>query len=785
MSALFVAPAALGGVHLPVVVLLFVLTGISALTGIARRVKLSTPIKISALNLALGLLSFWALVQCIPIPGGLLGILSPYVHQIWMDSSQLVGITENWHALSLQPEASADRALRFATLTLASISANNLRLRDLERRLIPFGFAAGLVISLFLGVLHRFLELHQFFGTYDPGVGPKLTTFISSNHAAAAFGLGAIVAGLRLWRSIQTSNRPTVVANSLALCIALIVVIESNSTGVFLAIGGVGLLVLLRFVATISKKYAGFFGLIILASAAMAGLFFSQPDSLQTRLELNRAALTGSVHAWCVGFGAGTTETALPKFIDWSIIQDTRLRTIETEPIEWLFTYGWLVAGIVILLLFTYLIPMRQNPNDSWSDRKSYYFLAAWIVAVYFAAISMMHFPFLALGVSLPAVVILESFQRRAYSHRRPPTHDSFVRYRQISTPIILGFTFVMIGCGALGAWISSPSQKGLKQRIFETPSDATLFATLTREEMAKDQHVQAEVFAARALELEPTARMHLLHALTLAANKRGEEAVADYLVVGQSHLAARAAREAAAILPPKLAAQAIPQDRYWREARDAAMKARGKEAGVDFALALVDEHPKSALAAQVAIETYWQRKDYDVAELWARLLIADGRADADGNPIGHGLLIQTLLKSNRIDQARTEANRAMEFVPGDPVIERAVIQLRPSKPADAQKADIEVVTTAHGLYCHSAHSGQERKFCELARAWIAEAGGDLETAEETLKGLTERFDTATPLAEFYVRTNQCAALRTLNLGWRDKPDSEKVATMAARCGVL
>jgi hypothetical protein len=793
--AIFVAPLMLGTVHRQTTGILLAMMTLSACLFLYSNRRSRFPTRLPASFVALGILALWSTLQTIPIPAMVLSLISPHASDIWRASLEIIGLQPGWHAISMQPSASSQAALRFATLAMAVLAIANYRDRTNAWRIVVVATVAGTCASWGIGLGHHIAGVAKFYGLFEASLAPKMSTFVSSNHAASLIGLASLVVLGFAWRCVHDDQATTAGGLALLGMVLFVGMMESDSAGVLLMFFiAVIIFITRQLIRKVPERRPA---VIALAGAAGVGsglAMFYEPirfwvlGSLETRFELIQAVLTGSTHAWLVGFGAGATETMLPPYVNWNLIQDARLITIESEPLEWLFTHGWPVTVLVIVLLGSYLLPFYQPADKQWSERKYFFSDLTWVISIYFAGIALLHFPFLALGVSLPALMLIESFQRQVF-HRsdQEPSRPKLrlYPYLNVGKKASIGIALVTIGLGLMAYARSSESTFDVREQIPETPGAAFLFSALAREEITKGNPVQAEIFAARAVELEPNARMHLLHALTLAANKRGEEAVADYLVVGQSHLAARGAREAAAVLPPRLAAKAIPKDVYWREARQAAIKARGKNAGIDFVLALVDEHPKSSMAAQVAIEAYWQRKEYDVAELWARMLMADGRTDSDGNPIGPGLLIQTLLKANRVTDARLEATRAMEFVPGDPVVERAVIQLRPAKPADAQKADIEVVAKAHGLYCHSAHSGQERKFCELANAWLAEAAGDLKKAEEVLKGLTERFDSATPLAEFYVRTNQCASLRTLNMSWRDKPDSEKVATMAARCGVL
>ncbi|MEZ4460485.1 MAG: hypothetical protein R3E66_12325 [bacterium] len=781
LLSIVVAPVALGGVHRVVVMALFVLVATAALASVVAQ-SATTSARFSASFAACALVACFAGFQLIPLPADMLRLITPYFWDLWQASLKAVGVESSWHAISAQPGATADRVLRFATLALATLAAANLRDREATRKQITWAFGAGIVLSLLVGLAHRFADITVFFGVYDPGVAPKMTTFISSNHAASVFGLAALLSGLFTWRAVRNQQRNSAVNSALSLLAALIIVFEANSVGVLALLGVIAVLVLAMELAPWRKHALAAVSVGVVAAMALVAKL-GLPDSLAVRVELNRATLAASTHAWLTGFGAGATETTLPPFVRWQLVPDARLVTIETEPIEWLMTLGWPVAIVVIALFATYLVPAKV---DDASHRREFFQVATWAVGLYVAGIAMMHFPFLALGVSLPMLLVLESFQRQVFQrhHAEPKRpHPRAYPFLDVSNRTLGIAAGLMIALGTVGFVLSSAPQGDLALQIAQTPGNAMLFADAARTSLHNDP-VKAEQLAKRAVELEPTARMKLLYATTLAANKRGEEAVAIYREVGTSYLGERAAKEAAMVLPPSLSARAIVRPEYWRAARDTALKHRGRSAAIDFVLALVDANPDSAMAARVAIEAYWQRKEYGVAELWCELLIAQGRTDEHGNPIGPGLLVETLLKANRVDEARQRANQALTSVPNDATVAQVVLRLRTAEPKRADAEEVSRVETAHKTFCGASRTGPQRMLCDVARAWLAEARND-DAAEDILKGVAERFNQPTPLAEYYVRTNKCAALRTLSVHWRDRPEGARAMELANRCGAL
>lgn len=788
------APLALGAVHTPVIFALFVALALATGLVMADARGSRGVVRVSPAGLAFGLLAVVSLLQLVPLPAGLLGVLSGRAAELWAESMALVGLEATAHGVSMQPASTAAAALRFATLALAAFAVANLRDRTSTWRVIVVSVVGAALLSWAIGWGHRLAGATTFYGFYQAAIAPKISTFVSSNHASSLFGLASLLALVFAWRSVQAGRREVAAGLVLVGAALFVGMMESDSAG---ALGAyfVALVAFLvrRWSARLPVQMSGSRGLLVIGGVVVVSLAAALGvaplrawflNSLGTRAELIRAALVGSSDAWLVGFGASATETTLPPYVQWDRVEEASLLTIESEPVEWFFTYGWPVAIAAILLLVVYLVPPR--PEDDWSERRVFFGDAAWVSAIFVAGISMLHFPFLALGVSLPAVLVVEGLLRQVF-HRH---------HREVKRPELWAYPFVDLRWGRGLAWaillgvtgvvgfVGSGMKATGVEAVAERPADAMVFAGLARDRLKAREFEAAEKFARRAAALEPTGRMLLLHASTLAANRRGEEAVAVYRSLRGFNLSGRAAAEAALVLPPALAAKAIEEPGRWRSAYDVILKKRGRQPAVEFALALVDLHPKSSPAAQVLIEAYWAQKQFDVAEMWARLVILENRLDALGNPIGPGLLVATLQKAGREAEARAEVARLFKVLPGDPTLQRAVLQLRPAL-EKATTEQVEQVGRAAELYCHSARVGVERKMCDLARAWVAEGRGDLKAAEDALRDVADRFDEPVALAEFFARTGQCAALRTFVAARQGRPGVEQVQAVSTRCGVV
>lgn len=786
--ACIAAPLALGAVHPGTVFVLFVAMATAAALVIWDARASKGHLRLSPGSTALSVLAGWAALQLIPLPEGLLAMISPRVAEVSSTTRQLAGLAPGGHALSLQPDATGYAMLRFATLALAAFAVGNLRDRTKSWRVTVGAAGIGAFASLLVGLAHRMVGAQTFWGFYQAAIPPKLSTFVSSNHAASLFGLVAVLALVFAWRAVQTEQRRLAVALVAMGGAMFIAMMESDSAGTlgafFVALVFAGSRALETFWRDLYPNRARLVrfgpwgvlagcGALILASEALGRWFL---ESFSTRAELVRATLVGSADAWLTGFGAGATQTALPAYVNWPKVEEANLLTIESEPIEWLFTHGWPVAFLVVALFAVYLVP---RPRDlEASERRDFFADATWVTGIYVAFVSMLHFPFWALGLSLPMVAVLESLSRqvhhRHHRHERRP-HPVRYPFLDVSFSAAIASVLMLVIVGMVG-FVAQRAETSLTDR----PADATLINRAASEALRSGDEDRAIALAQHAVALEPTGRTLLFEAYLLASTRRGEEAVLAYRKAQGFNLGGRAVSEAARFLPPELAARAIVSPGQWKSAYAAIRKVRGPAPATDFALALAQAHTGSAEAAQLVVEAYWERKLYDVAEVWARLAILENRQDAQGNPVGPGLLVATLQRAGRSDEAREEAQRLFAMVPGDPTLQRAVLSLLPAAP---EETEVRAAESAHKLFCHSARQGADRKLCDRSRAWFSEQKGDLRAAEEALRDIADRFDEPMPLGAFLARTRQCASLRTLAAARRTHRDAAALGALAAKCG--
>lgn len=806
------APLLLGGVHFSVAIGLFVWLYVASWVCLSRfekgarqshaAARLSTP------AIALLVAGTFSLLQIMPLPAWLLGILSPQNQHLFEEGAKAANLaTSGWRPISLLPAETADRALRFLVLAVAMFGVANLRDRSKTWRVLTGALGVGALASLIIGSAHQLVGTDLFYGFYEAKRQVRISTFVSSNHASSLFGAAALVSlalSARMAQARKQSESVALGAVGIGLFIAMM---EADSAGAVLAFVVSGVLFLsaylssrLRFrrglifgVGVAIAVVAGVFPLL-LANSSVTTVFDRTFDSVGTRAELMRATLRGSADFWLTGSGAGSTEHIVPVYTDWTLLQDHGIPTIENELVEWILTLGWPVAALVCGLLVLTLWGPRQN--DETSDRRRFFTALYLALAAYVLAIASMHFPFLALGLSLPMLVALEAINRQVHHahHSDPGTvrfHPGEYPYLHVSHGAAKVLLVALGVCAALAMFgrvhYTLPEIKealAAEDRIRWTPGDARIYYALAEEARRKGELVTAVELSGRAAAVEPTARLRLYHAFVLGLAGKSSESFQVYEELlknayAKSGVVAGASR---LLSPAELARLLQNHPPEWTQAANEVGRLRGLQPRADFALEMAGLRPNMAESSRLVVESYWLLKQFDVAELWAQSMVASSLLDEEGNPPGYGLWVETLLKAGKNDEALRTAELASKVVPGDPLVAQTLMRLRSVDPLTASAAEKLRVSRAHAAFCNSGHAGSVRQMCLMTEAWLAEGEGRIEDAEVALQRLTDRFQNPIPLAELNHRHGKCMAVRQLSLQWRDQSVLPRLQQLAESC---
>jgi Flp pilus assembly protein TadD len=211
---------------------------------------------------AAGLAVAWTLFQLLPLPGGLVELLSPHTLDVRSDAA---GHRPAFVPLSLDVPATILAALRaFCFLAILLVTAKTIRWRGRTMQLaVPLALGGG-VLAL-LSFAQRWLGAGSILGLYTikemPGSG-FFGTFVNGNHAASFFSLTALLA-IGCLRETEIGRLRLAVGLSAALS-ALAVISTGSRTGLLGLAAGLGALLSCLLVARLGPKRG------LLAAAALA-----------------------------------------------------------------------------------------------------------------------------------------------------------------------------------------------------------------------------------------------------------------------------------------------------------------------------------------------------------------------------------------------------------------------------------------------------------------------------------------------------------------------------------
>lgn len=334
LAALVVlGPLALGGAARWVLGPLVALSGAAAvLAGVgARRQGQSVRFPLLAVPLAVG--AVLCAVQLVPLPAGLLGVLSPEAAALREFALVPLGL-DGARPVSLDAPATWRELSKHLAYLLAFLAAVQVcRSRDSRRRLLAVVGFTGAGVSV-VGLGHSLLGVHSLFGLLSwVHARPTVVTFFANpNHLAGFLGLASTVA---LGLALHTRPRQRALPHALAALASGLGVVLSLSRGgiAFFAFGQALLALLLvrrrregqgRAVPVWARSAAALLGLLAVLSVgayAAADRLWAEARSVDTVEEVRHSKvalwpmLAGAAKAFPVlGMGRGAFEAAFPRY---------------------------------------------------------------------------------------------------------------------------------------------------------------------------------------------------------------------------------------------------------------------------------------------------------------------------------------------------------------------------------------------------------------------------------------------------------------------------------------
>ena len=309
----------------------------------------------------------WIVVQALPLPAGVLGLLSPRALEIH-------SATHSYPSLSLDVYATRQAALQtlayllFFCLTLLLVN-NKSRIKLLAQAIIlggVFQAAYGSLMTL------SGLEHGIFIDQQDAGVATG--SFINRNHLAGylemclATGVGLMLAELSStpaagWRDSARRLLRTLLGNKARVRLALVVMVTGlvltrsrmGNTAFFASLTGVGCFYLLA-VRKLSGRTITFFASLLIIDLLVVGNFFGlekvaerfQQASVDSKERVNtdRDALVMLRDFPLTGIGAGTFYAVYPMYTS-AVVVTGFTRHAEDDYLQFACEFGLVFAAVL------------------------------------------------------------------------------------------------------------------------------------------------------------------------------------------------------------------------------------------------------------------------------------------------------------------------------------------------------------------------------------------------------------------------------------------------------
>lgn len=758
LCAVAVAVLAVGAVHTPVALLVALLSLVAAVLGV-RSLRAARAPTVSLIGCVALLAMVLCVVQLLPAPDFAHRLFNPTGHDLWHRGAELAGVDDaRWRPLSLDPAATADRAIRYGALAAIALWGACTSSRRRWYRYV-YGLAGVGGAALLFGSL-LMLGDGNLFGVYEPSVGFRgPSPFVSTNHGASFYGLVALAAAAAAFYTRKNSAR-TAALLGVASAVFCAAAVGLNSDGVNVALALTGVLALglqsvrrrgrrtvardvkigVAVIAVTALGLLVWLDLHVLLGRALSRVALSGEHG--ARLHLMTAGLQTSAEYWRFGAGAGAVSSVLPAAVDWSVVLPASIPVIENDPLEVVLSFGWPLALVMFgacvaqVTLATRIAIQQHKPR----------FAVAAVLAAYLMLVAQLHFPLFALGVSLPALALLEVLWARHNAGRTG--HLALSRRAAFA---FLGVIAVGLGGAVVGLRYYAPSDDP-REALWLQPGSHVAHVKLATAAFAAGDSAQALAHAKFALEREPSPRVRLYDA-TLRARLDDPGAIEAFkALVRDGYTANRTLDRLAEAFrdPASYVAVLADAPEVWAAAVRRLQVMRDRDFVSSVVVGLVSAAPSEVRGYYVASETYLRMGQPVLARLWAEHAV---ELEASGDEsIGPLLLARALRATGDVEAAKKSLGAAH----ADLTIEAHREALRLG--AD----DVEALRPHFDKLCVSPIPRADQVLCWTVEARLAEGEGALERAEQILDRVARRHKQSLPLAKFYYDHGQCVELRQL-----------------------
>ena len=822
-SALITAPLALGGVHAPAVLALLALSLLALISTLATR---DAPLHLSPLAIACAALTLMASLQLIPLPMGLLARLSPLAHEHAQHAMTLTQQSWSSQPLSLDAPHTADRALRWLTLTLIVLTTSNQSRASRHTHWIHASIALSALLMFAVGAAQQLIHPTLLLGFHSSSAPSDFgSTFVNWNHASALYVLAALAA-FGIARAKRATYRTRVSSGLLGAALIAMAWIHDSVSVQLLSVFLLAALALdewvrWRFLSSAALKRPLSVGLLA-ASALLANLgawLLIKPllatssfvgGSILGRVTMTQGAVAASKDFALLGAGAGATERVIYPHIDWRTIQEARIATVENEFAGWGLELGWPVTLLVMLAsLIALLGPALHGALYRTWTRDHTMALVAGLFAWF---LMQLHFPLFALGLGIPMLVLWERSRRMALHDSGVADHTSGLTRRILAASFVdisrkRAFALTATLCALASiltlAWARAPDTRDTAVAALEPaqlpalapliPSSGQLLISLGYGALKRGEPERAVALLERAQVVQPRPRTQMAMAAMLAKAGRQDDAIAHYRALIAKDEKRRLPNLDRIILDgvrtPELRAEVF-HGADWTRLRTifaTIQKVEGQEPASSFALEIFELDSKNLEAFRFVLDAYKSLKQWELVNIWARHLLMSSVEPAAS---ARALAFLTLAESERKNpEAALEIlERGFVEIPlkfrEDTQLEHAWLKLvSPDKILQMTPKQRETLERRHGRVCKKQVLTQKalRLLCARHSAYLAESSQPYDQARQRFQTLADMERSSLPLARFYARQKRCLELRALSLR-ADAAQLDTMTTLIARC---
>lgn len=209
-----------------------------ALTTSSRRVFARR----SPLVLVLAGACAWTALQLVPLPRGLVELLSPTLAGLRDDGAALVEVT-TWSTLSMDPPATLRGLVFFLILASIAVVASRIATSERGRYALHAAVAAVIGIAAVIAGIHELLDATALYGVYEPVRTPTIMgPLLNPNHLGCLMAVGAVLSGGLLLHRKQRTWRRIVWLMAGTACVVVLAMTLSRGAMLALAVGIVILL---------------------------------------------------------------------------------------------------------------------------------------------------------------------------------------------------------------------------------------------------------------------------------------------------------------------------------------------------------------------------------------------------------------------------------------------------------------------------------------------------------------------------------------------------------------